>query len=222
VGAFNDNSEQFVGGDFAGDIGEDFFGFKELGLDKEFGLDTLSVPFHLLKNRMHLHHSMQNNKYVTWVPIIRFKLTSRSAAILTGDIMKEPTEFDAVTADLLKSEVGLVQDFFLGKIHKTSEDKLVEDDDLPPKQRFPKPRLPPTGKISSPRKRPIKEQQQMAKKKRKLEEGREEVIAHDQSGGHLGKPVGKLKLDAPSNPPAGDPEKEDDAPASMMSPPESL
>ena len=136
--------------------------------------------------------------------------------------MKEPAVFDEVTADLLKSEVGLIQDFFMGKIHKSSEDKAVEDDDLPPKQRFPKPRLPPTGKISSPRKRPIKEQQQMAKKKRKLEEGREEVIAHDQSMGQLGKPVGKLKLDAPSSRPAGDPEKEDDAPASMMSPPESL
>lgn len=34
----------------------------------------------------------------------------------------------------------------------------MEDDDLPQKQRFPKPRLPPTGKISSPRKRPIREQ----------------------------------------------------------------
>ena len=29
--AFNDGSEQFVGGDFAEDIDEDFFGFKELG-----------------------------------------------------------------------------------------------------------------------------------------------------------------------------------------------
>jgi transcriptional activator SPT7 len=206
VGAFNDNSEQFVGGDFAEDIGEDFFGFKELGLDKEFGLDTLSVPFHLLQNRMHLHHSMQNN----------------TATTLTGDIMKEPDIFDPVTAELLKTEVGLVQDFFMAKIHKGNEEKLVEDDDLPPKQRFPKPRLPPTGKITSPRKRPIKEQQQMAKKKRKLEEGREEVIAHDQSVGQLGKPVGKLKLDPPANRPTGDPEKEDDAPASMMSPPESL
>lgn len=35
---------------------------------------------------------------------------------------------------------------------------MVEDDDLPQKQRFPKPRLPPTGKITSPRKRPIREQ----------------------------------------------------------------
>ena len=49
---FNDGSEQFVGGDFAEDIGDDFFGFKELGLDKEFGLDSLTVPLHLLQARI--------------------------------------------------------------------------------------------------------------------------------------------------------------------------
>lgn len=33
----------------------------------------------------------------------------------------------------------------------------MEDDDLPQKQRFQKPRLPPTGKITGPRKRPLRE-----------------------------------------------------------------
>ena len=51
--AFNDGSDQFVGGDIlAEDLDEDFFGFKELGLDKEFGLASLSVPFHLLQSRV--------------------------------------------------------------------------------------------------------------------------------------------------------------------------
>jgi transcriptional activator SPT7 len=63
--AFNDGSEQFVGGDFAEDIDEDFFGFKELGLDKEFGLASLSVPLHLLQNRMYNAHQAQNSRYVT-------------------------------------------------------------------------------------------------------------------------------------------------------------
>ena len=47
-GAFNDGSEQFVGGDFAEELGEDFFGFKALGLDSEFGMSqsvcTLTSP----------------------------------------------------------------------------------------------------------------------------------------------------------------------------------
>lgn len=62
--AFNDGSEQFIGGDFAEEIDEDFFGFKELGLDKEFGLSSLSVPLHLLQNRVHSLHNAGNTRYV--------------------------------------------------------------------------------------------------------------------------------------------------------------
>ena len=58
--AFNDGSDQFVGGDFAEDLDEDFFGFKELGLDKEFNLASLSVPLHLLQKSMHNVNQSQN------------------------------------------------------------------------------------------------------------------------------------------------------------------
>ena len=74
VNAFNDGSEQFVGGDFAEELGEDFFGFKELGLDKEFGLAGLSVPLHLLHNRMHRNYqAQQSTKYV--LPFCRIRTT---------------------------------------------------------------------------------------------------------------------------------------------------
>lgn len=87
----------------------------------------------------------------------------------------------------------------------------MEDEDLPQKQRFPKPRLPPTGKISSPRKRPIREQQQAAKKKRKLEETEEKA--------KLEKPIGKLRLQVPEpNENGVDPEKDAEANVAMMSP----
>ena len=59
--------------------------------------------------------------------------------------------------DNIKDQIGLVQNFFLAKLHANNNKPLVEDDDLPIKQRMPKPRLPPTGKITSPRKRPFKE-----------------------------------------------------------------
>lgn len=41
-----ENDQSFMTGSVGGlgDLGEDFFGFKELGLDKEFGLDQLTVP----------------------------------------------------------------------------------------------------------------------------------------------------------------------------------
>ena len=61
---------------------------------------------------------------------------------------------------------------------------MIEDDELPAKARFPKPRLPPTGKITSPRKRPIREIQAEARKKRKLEkEGEKEAEKEADRGG---------------------------------------
>ena len=62
-----------------------------------------------------------------------------------------------MTIESLPQEIGLVQEFFRNKLSINNNAPLVEDEDLPQKQRFPKPRLPPTGKISSPRKKPVRE-----------------------------------------------------------------
>ncbi|KAJ4300704.1 Transcriptional activator spt7 [Kalmusia sp. IMI 367209] len=209
-GAFNDGSEQFVGGDFAEDIGEDFFGFKELGLDKEFGV-AFSVPLHLLQNRMHNAYAAQNTNNVT----------------TTGALMEEPSKFEPVTVQNVAEQIGLVQKWLLDKLRVNNNQSLVEDEDLPPKQRFPKPRLPPTGKISSPRKRPLREQQQMARKKRKLDEEKDDNGGNDHgantNGGlikGLGKPIGKLKLEMPQkeNQNVAEPEKDDGSAVGMISP----
>ena len=81
--AFADGSEQFVGGDFAEDIDEDFFGFKELGLDREFGLSTLSVPLHLLQNRMYIAAQSQSTRYafVTKSSYSRSRLLTSPSAV---------------------------------------------------------------------------------------------------------------------------------------------
>jgi transcriptional activator SPT7 len=105
-----------------------------------------------------------------------------------------------------------VQDYFRQKLRANHDEPLVEDEDLPPKQRFPKPRLPPTGKISSPRKRPLREQQQEAKKRRKLGESSEEKAKME-------KLVGKLRLQMPEpNENGVDPEKDAEANGAMISP----
>lgn len=41
---FAQDGEMLQHGDFAEDLGEDFLGLRELGIDKEFGLNSLSVP----------------------------------------------------------------------------------------------------------------------------------------------------------------------------------
>jgi len=139
--------------------------------------------------------------------------------------MPEPPKFEAVSAQIAESQIGLIQSWLLNKLHDTNSQQLVEDDDLPPKQRFPKPRLPPTGKISSPRKRPLREQQQMARKKRKLDEEKDDN-SHDHNGfmKGLGKPIGKLKLEPAQkeNHSVQEPEKDDGSAHGMPSPPESF
>ncbi|KAJ2110696.1 Transcriptional activator spt7, partial [Coemansia sp. RSA 922] len=48
-----ESGEAFITGSMngLGDLGEDFFGFKELGLDKEFGLEQLTVPERLWQGK---------------------------------------------------------------------------------------------------------------------------------------------------------------------------
>ncbi|KAK0725399.1 hypothetical protein B0H67DRAFT_483113 [Lasiosphaeris hirsuta] len=158
-GAFNDGSEQFVGGDFAEELGEDFFGFKALGLDKEMGLEMLSVPLHLLQSRVRNQYQMQ----------------TQTTGQTTSDLFEALPLPESVTKENIQEQIGLVKNFFLAKLHANNDQPLVEDEDLPVKQRRPRPRLGPTGKIVSPQKRPPKEQIAMAKKKKKLESGLAQV-----------------------------------------------
>ena len=151
--AFNDGSEQFVGGDFAEELGEDFFGFKELGLAGELG-GVLSVPLHLLQTR------------------VRNQYQAQSQAQGPTDIVlfEELPPPEPVTKENIQEQIGLVKNFFLAKLHANGDQPLVEDKDLPVKQRRPQPRLGATGKIVSPQKRPPKEQNAINKKKKKLEQ----------------------------------------------------
>ena len=157
-GAFNDGSEQFVGGDFAEELGEDFFGFKALGLDSEFSMASLAVPLHLINHRLHNTFSG---------PV---------AAVVTAEIMPPLPPLEPVTVESAKEQIGLVRKFFLDKLSANDDEPLLDDMDLPGKQKAPKPRLGPTGKITSPRKRPLKETAGNAKKKKKLEGGGAQVM----------------------------------------------
>ncbi|KAJ8117194.1 hypothetical protein ONZ43_g4270 [Nemania bipapillata] len=151
--AFNDGSEQFVAGDFADELGEDFFGFKELGLAGELG-GVLSVPLHLLQSRVRNQYQAQN------------QVQGPADAVLFEEL--PPPE--PVTKENIQEQIGLVKNFFLAKLHANGDLPLVEDKDLPVKQRRPQPRLGATGKIVSPQKRPPKEQNAINKKRKKLEQ----------------------------------------------------
>lgn len=65
----------------------------------------------------------------------------------------EPPPWDPVSADSLALEIGLIHTFLRDKLTAAEIPYLIEDENLPIKQRPAKPRLPPTGKINTPRKR---------------------------------------------------------------------
>ena len=221
-GAFNDGSEQFVGGDFAEELGEDFFGFKALGLDAEFGMASLSVPLHLLHTRL---YNDPTKPTITQGP--------------STDIFPPLPPLEPVTKENLQDQIGLVRNFFLAKLHANDDEPLLEDEELPAKQRPSRPRLGPTGKITSPRKRPAKEQSGNAKKKKKLDNG---TAVDPATGAKIGinsspeKPnpltasAKKLKLGLPNGGPvsmeraessqgnASQNEKDDGSAVGMMSP----
>ena len=154
AGAFNDDSGHFVNGDFAEELGDDFFGFRALGLDKELGLQMLSVPLHLLQSRV-------RNQYQSTQAV--------GGPSGTATQFMELAPLEPVTKETVRGQVGLVRNFFLEKLATAKEGHLIEDKDLPVKQQRPRPRLGPTGKIISPQKRPPKEQIALAKKRKKLE-----------------------------------------------------
>jgi transcriptional activator SPT7 len=158
VGAFNDGSEQFVSGDFADELGEDYFGFKSLGLDGELG-GMLTVPLHLLQTRVRNQYQMQ----------------TQASGVTTIDVFEPLQPLEPVKKENIHGQIGLIKNFFLAKLHANGDVPLIEDEDLPVKQRRPRPRLGATGKIVSPQKRPPKEQIALAKKKKKLEAGQAQV-----------------------------------------------
>ncbi|OBA21292.1 hypothetical protein METBIDRAFT_78302 [Metschnikowia bicuspidata var. bicuspidata NRRL YB-4993] len=155
---FDDNSEQFTTGDFTSELGDDFFGFKELGLDKEFNMLSSSVPVYLLHAR--LHNSFNNagpiNKTTKYEDLREWK----QIKLRTEDVGKQ---------------IGILQMFYQGLAQRTeanyvkqqkrkgevseqspaSELYLIEDEELPQKQRNIRPRLPPNGKILSVKKKPL-------------------------------------------------------------------
>lgn len=158
---FDDESQSFLTGDFATELtGEDFFGFKELGLEKEFGVLSSSVPLQLLT----------------------FQLQSTDAETKIQVKKIQPEEFHSVVySKVTKEEIsrGSYLGTLLPLLHKSFErsknyrlrlaksnatadqsssetvvdeepELLLEDDEMILKAKSgSKPRLPPTGKISN-------------------------------------------------------------------------
>lgn len=162
---FKDDSDQFVTGDFSNELGEDFFGFRELGLDKEFQMLSLLIPLHLLNSRLsNSFFSTQNASTASKSLIESFDKEIKYKRLLKEDIDKQIGLMKPFLHRFFeKSKVIYLKNFKnkntqnkeLPLTNEENEMLILEDEDLPQKQRNIRPRLPPNGKIGSVRKKPV-------------------------------------------------------------------
>jgi transcriptional activator SPT7 len=148
------------------------------------GLDMISVPLHLLQTRVRNQYQMQT------------QTTGETAT----DLFEPLPNSEPVTKENIQDQVGLVKNFFLAKLHANGDQPLVEDEDLPTKQKKPRPRLGASGKIVTAQKRSPKEQLALAKKKKKMEaaaaEARANANASPDKGGVNATPGKKKSMTA--------------------------
>lgn len=175
---FEDESQSFVTGDFASNLnGEDFFGFRELGLEQEFGILSNSVPISLLSFQFQATDSetkeqvmklqAEEIKDIVYEKVSKKDLQSDRfspivLSLLTQSYEKTksaiPKINKVVTAEAEKDNDDVTEEEPKTKPLEDNDDLLVmEDDELPVKTKMgSRLRLPPTGKISTTyKKRPL-------------------------------------------------------------------
>lgn len=161
---FEDESENFLTGNFASELtGEDFFGFQELGLDKEFGILSSSVPLQLLTTQFQAIDSekkVQHNKVqpeeidsLNYYKITKKDIQTNNRYHILKPLLEKAYE---------KSKLYSLRPVKNGPVLKSpSHDPendmyiILEDEEIPQKKGSSKLRLPPTGKISTVYKRKV-------------------------------------------------------------------
>lgn len=162
---FEDESQSFFTGDFASELtGEDFFGFRELGLEKEFGVLSSSVPLQLLTTQF------QTVDGETKVQAKKIQ-PEESDSIVYKKITKgmlDAGSFWNTLLPLLQKDYERSKAYIAKQSKSSANDKasitstedhsfaLLEEDQFVSKKTATKARLPPTGKISTTyKKKPI-------------------------------------------------------------------
>lgn len=192
--SFEDNSEQFTTGDFTNELGDDFFGFKELGLDKEFNMLTSSIPIYLLHSRLHnaFTNSDPGSKSTKYEDLSEWKVPKLTQADVQQQI--------GILQPFYNSLVEKTESFFV-KLQKRKGEStglpppdeffLIEDEELPQKQRNIRPRLPPTGKIASVKKKSLSQAFILS------DESEQETQGHDEQDDHDGEDYKDAEQDLP-------------------------
>lgn len=157
---FEDESQSFLTGDFATEItGEDFFGFKELGLEKEFGVLSSSVPIQLLTFQSQASDGetevqvkkVQPEEFsnVPYSKLTREELTTQAHWATLVPLLEKAWQRSKSYRQRLAKSSSSGDQTAIDEMEKKGTELLLEDDEMTYKAKSGKPRLPPTGKIST-------------------------------------------------------------------------
>ncbi|CAO3611432.1 unnamed protein product [Cunninghamella echinulata] len=119
------DEDTFTTGLFGEDLGEDYFGFKELGLDQEYNPGNLNIPSRL------------------WFGRNKSKLSSTSSSSNEPKFKYTPRPpFTPITSS--KQTIGLLQPYFEKKLTEAENGRLIEDEFITGRHRH-KSRHPPVN-----------------------------------------------------------------------------
>lgn len=108
-------------GDFTEALGEDFFGLKELGLDKELGLSSLTIPSRLFHGRGKKKDSSAVGYVIPHV-LFYHKLTcGPNCSALAGEPpppFPPPPPFVPLESRKVEAQIGLLQPYYKDKFVK--------------------------------------------------------------------------------------------------------
>ncbi|KAH3903132.1 SAGA histone acetyltransferase complex subunit SPT7 SCDLUD_000745 [Saccharomycodes ludwigii] len=159
---FEDESQSFITGEYSSELtGEDFFGFKELGLDKEFKMLNSSIPLHLLAFQFQAKRSTTGTKdkkiqpeefsSITYTPITKDDLEQKDT---DNDRGSNHPKIIGLLKPLLLKQYERCKNISLESNPQWDKNVLLEDTQMPNKPK--PPRLPPTGKIGTIKKKLVK------------------------------------------------------------------
>lgn len=128
---FAKDGEALATGAFTNELGEDFFGIRELGLDSELGLSSLKIPSRLFHGQPKAIVSSQSVVQTIAEPEPRFV---------------KPIPFIELKSEWIEEQIGLLQGVYRARL-ETKEFGLKDDSLVSRLPKIFRPKVPPSGKI---------------------------------------------------------------------------
>ncbi|KAF9902075.1 Transcriptional activator spt7, partial [Lobosporangium transversale] len=138
---FQENDEAFMSGNLIGgvdELGDDFFGFREMGIDREVGLSSLAIPARIWYGGI---------KNIPYRPGIHGIGPNKGKDPAKQELPYPPPPPFTPLTDPTET-IGLLHPFFKKRMEELGS--LLEDEFMPVSRRVAmRPKIPPTGKIVS-------------------------------------------------------------------------